>query len=279
MVDCTILNSLLSKYIPEITEHLTNTEFDNNLNNFIYKWFVSMFTQNFEEEYSLIIWDFIFLEGSIVIFKAALAIFMNLKNSILENSNFEDLYLIFSNMSTLNREGSYDQLRYYLGLRHFEFDNNFLNINRKKFIKPILETLKIEGTLYKDKAINKHYDSCNKEWPFCLQDNKNILINNLTYRTGTSVNIVEDYFFKEITNKYNQSVILKYEDLLTERRHHICNLDNPEPIDSAEIDKLDTDILDIRRISESFDNSDTFFADTDDDFTEFYKTIKMSNTK
>jgi hypothetical protein len=59
-----------------------------SLNNFIHKWFVSLFTQNFCEEYSLIIWDFLMLEGNIVLFKSSLAIFATLRIEIMKHENF-----------------------------------------------------------------------------------------------------------------------------------------------------------------------------------------------
>lgn len=50
MTDCSILNTLLQKYIPDLYTHLTKNGFELNLNNFIYKWLVSLFIQGFPEE-------------------------------------------------------------------------------------------------------------------------------------------------------------------------------------------------------------------------------------
>jgi hypothetical protein len=222
MIDCTILNNMLSKYIPEIYEHLMNNGFELNMNNFIYKWFVSLFIQNFNEEYSLIIWDFLFLEGSVVIFKAALAIFMNMKNKILNHTNFEDIYAVFTD--TPQEISDKKQLLYYLGLRHFEFDNIFINTNRKNFLKPVSDTIK-EGKvdkLVKDKSLERKFGDCNREWPFCINDHENRILDLIKYQTGSAPKIVENYFFNGINSFYNNSIQLNFDDVLCERLKHYC---------------------------------------------------------
>jgi hypothetical protein len=224
MVDCTILNSLLSKYIPELSEHLITNGFELNLNNFIYKWFVSLFIQNFNDEFSLIIWDFLFLEGSIVLFKAALAIFMNLKNSILNHYDFEKIYSIFSN-ATFNLQDKY-LLLYYLGLRQFEFNYEFINVNRVNFLNPITQTIKREGNTLNENVLKRHcIKECSKEWPFCLSSNNSRIINCLVLNTGSKSKIIEDYFFEGV-GKNKNSLPLEFTDVLCERQLHYCENKN-----------------------------------------------------
>jgi len=88
ITDCTLLNILIEKYLPDLQEYLTLIGFDISLNNFIHKWLVSIFIQNFNDSFSIKIWDFLFLEGSIVLFKAGIAVLKSLKSEIMLNRNF-----------------------------------------------------------------------------------------------------------------------------------------------------------------------------------------------
>jgi hypothetical protein len=92
ITDCLILVNLLQKYLPDLYNFLVNNGLEENLNNFIHKWFVSLFVQNFKEEFSLLIWDFLFLEGNIILFKAGLAVFKILKNEVMEKNDFGKIY-------------------------------------------------------------------------------------------------------------------------------------------------------------------------------------------
>lgn len=92
ITDGVILVNLVQKYLPDLYDFLIQNEFETNLNNFIHKWYVSLFVQNFREEFSMIIWDFLFLEGNISIFKAALAVFNIMKKDIMSKSNFGKNY-------------------------------------------------------------------------------------------------------------------------------------------------------------------------------------------
>jgi hypothetical protein len=88
ITDCLILVNLLQKYLPDLYNFLVINGLEENINNFIHKWFVSIFVQNFKEEFSLLIWDFLFLEGNITLFKAGLAVFKILKNEIMVKNEF-----------------------------------------------------------------------------------------------------------------------------------------------------------------------------------------------
>jgi hypothetical protein len=83
------MNNMLEKYLPDLYRFLIHeNDLEGSVNNFIHKWFISLFTQNFREDFSLVIWDYLFLEGNIVLFKAGLAVFKILKNQILSKKNF-----------------------------------------------------------------------------------------------------------------------------------------------------------------------------------------------
>lgn len=88
ITDCAILVNFLEKYLPDLYKFLMENNFELSLDNFIHKWFVSFFVQNFQKEICVVIWDFFFLEGNIVLFKAALAVLKILKKDIMEDTSF-----------------------------------------------------------------------------------------------------------------------------------------------------------------------------------------------
>jgi hypothetical protein len=88
ITDCSILINFIEKYLPDLFAYLKNNNLELGITNFIHKWFVSLFAQNFSSDVNLIIWDFLFLEGNMVMFKAALGILKILKNEIMSSPNF-----------------------------------------------------------------------------------------------------------------------------------------------------------------------------------------------
>lgn len=96
ITDCVIMINMLQKYLPDLYKFLTQEHsLEASVNNFIHKWFISLFTQNFSEEFSLVIWDYLFLEGNIVMFKAGLAVFKILKTQIMLQRSFGKIYISY----------------------------------------------------------------------------------------------------------------------------------------------------------------------------------------
>ncbi len=89
ITDSVILITFLQKYLPDLFKFLfIDNNFGSSFSNFMHKWFVSLFVQNFPENFSMLIWDFLFLEGNIIIFKSALAVLKILRKDIMVNNNF-----------------------------------------------------------------------------------------------------------------------------------------------------------------------------------------------
>ena len=55
MVDCSLINTMLQKYLPDLYNHFIALNFEINLDNFIYKWLVSLFIQGFSEKVIILI--------------------------------------------------------------------------------------------------------------------------------------------------------------------------------------------------------------------------------
>ena len=73
IIDCKLITILLSKYLPDLFTYFKENKFELSVNNFIHRWLVCIFTQNFDMSISDIILDFFFLEGEITVIKSCLA--------------------------------------------------------------------------------------------------------------------------------------------------------------------------------------------------------------
>jgi hypothetical protein len=214
MVDCSILIKLIKIYLPLVYNHLCDIGFEMSLNNVLYKWFVSVFIQNLSTDLSLIIWDMIFLEGNFIFFKAALAILKIMKKTILSKSTLEDINEVFD--EDTRQLNDRQTLIYYLIIRKFEFDYDFICKSRLSFQTTIFENIfkdnesKINRISLQESGENnkpklkrasyvKNVTECSREWPLCIYDNnyKYNVISFLIFRVQNSPQFIENYFGEE----------------------------------------------------------------------------------
>lgn len=82
-----IFDNLFKKHIPDLYDHLVLT-LEVPLETFLYKWFFTVFSDSLQMEVVLIVWDFLLIfEFEVVLFKTAIIILQNLKNSLLEHND------------------------------------------------------------------------------------------------------------------------------------------------------------------------------------------------
>ena len=114
-----MINEFLKKYFPKLNDFFTRNDF--SISNFVHKWLVTIFANGFMEETTYLIWDFLFLEGNIVIIKTCLIIFCILKRKLLKyEHNFEELFSILT-FGTEKIEPKTPTLLYGLCLKKFEY--------------------------------------------------------------------------------------------------------------------------------------------------------------
>ena len=80
MTDTKIITFLIKNYFPQLKPILNNEMIEPLLENFIQQSLCGIFTTYLNEETSLLIWDFLFLEGNIVIIKTFIALFRCLES-------------------------------------------------------------------------------------------------------------------------------------------------------------------------------------------------------
>lgn len=206
IVDTMVMHILLKMYHQEIYSHFVKLGYDISLNNVLYKWYVSLFIQNTNEELSFIIWDSLFLEGNIILFFASLAMFRILKYEIINSQNLEDLHILFDyDITKFNNK----QIMYWFCIiKRFEFGYLFLQKHRIEYEKIVAETI-IQNNKKRLEALKKKrvasycqgISLCKKNWSICIYDidyKYNNIINFLVFRIGKKIRVIENYFFEKV---------------------------------------------------------------------------------
>ena len=88
LVDQKVFILLIQKYKTKLFKHLKKTGLDFALISF--QWFVCLLSANLPKKVAEAIWDFMFLEGTVSIFRAALAILNILEPELLKIKEFND---------------------------------------------------------------------------------------------------------------------------------------------------------------------------------------------
>lgn len=232
---------------------------------------VTLFLENFKEETSFLIWDFLFLEGNIVLIKTCLIIFCILKRKLLENeNNFEDLFVILtSETNTIKRNNP--TLLHGLSVKQFEFTEEYLEMTREMLSESIVKGIdednkeKFNKKREMDKRTQRITDNeiesnpikCNVKWPICFEEeniDKPITVNKyLILQQSNQGEIDYDYFFNTLSGKKGKNVNKEEEpyDILIERQKHSCYSSKVEELRN----KLTYHMHNIIKYTTSKDNS------------------------
>lgn len=244
LVDTTIIKELVKKFMPKLSVRIEEKKDylgDFIGNNFINRGLTNLFSNGMiDKEISLIIWDYLFLEGNKVLFQSFLAIYNYLSKIILSgeasiefyneiinneikklNKNDEDfIYNLFFKFDKALSNNNFDEYRFDLSLKVADTieEQNIEHVKSK--VK-----LSYDKKLY-DKQLNK-IKTCDKKWPYCISDT---YFENVTrtvfYTVFHEVNnkYINDFFFSEKKNEENKvNKKQNYYNLRIERRPHYCN--------------------------------------------------------
>lgn len=244
LVDTTIIKELVKKFMPKLSVRIEEKKDylgDFIGNNFINRGLTNLFSNGMiDKEISLIIWDYLFLEGNKVLFQSFLAIYNYLSKIILSgeasiefyneiinneikklNKNDEDfIYNLFFKFDKALSNNNFDEYRFDLSLKVADTieEQNIEHVKSK--VK-----LSYDKKLY-DKQLNK-IKTCDKKWPYCISDT---YFENVTrtvfYTIFHEVNnkYIDDFFFSKKKNEENKvNKKQNYYNLRIERRPHYCN--------------------------------------------------------
>ena len=207
VTDACISIELIRENSSKISEKLNDKNFELIINNIIYKWFLSIFSQIENEKIFYLIWDLFFLEGNLILFKAAISLIKITTNEIIQNISLEKIIKLLDSKIFFedNDEKNYKKLLFFLIIKKYEFNMDLINNKRSIYypsIKKYLLSFKNYG------RINlKNNLECNNNWFFCIDsinDRNNNFVDFYTLKTNNEINIIEDYFYNKNENKENK---------------------------------------------------------------------------
>ena len=235
-VEVDILMCLLRDlYTPNMLKKLDKNDKIIYLQNILLQWFISLFIIKFPKNLQLFIWDIFFIEKKIVLYKVSISLLHKYKNEIASADSIESLNKFLD--ETFSKFNDVIFLKYILLIKNFEFDDEFLNLNRRNFMeikKKMWEKDNIKKIQnIKEKLLDRE-DLCNVNWPICIYDPslKYQYNDSLIYRQlNDNNNIIEDYFKNDKNLRGKQYFSLKdnthnrnidYDTVLIERKPHFC---------------------------------------------------------
>lgn len=272
IVDMTIITSFVKKYYPKLRPVLEEKEEnagDYIGKNLINQGLTNIFLNNMVTEgASLLIWDYLFLEGNTVLIKTFLALYYCIRKPLLTcKRDVEHFQMVITNdLRNVNN----DNVEFITNLiiKQYEFTEDYLDqvrFNLSQKIEDSFENDNIETVKSRIKAVNKNYTSlnfksCNKNWPYCTNDyyfeNVNQIVKYTTMNPKYIEHFCDDYFFeglkrrivykkeykksKEISDPYllqskkDKETIPEHYNLIMERRLHYCSETNDNPENNDE---------------------------------------------
>ena len=234
---------MIEKYLKNLYDFFQKNQFELTVNNFIHKWFISLFTQNFNHDLSDIILDFFFLEGYIILTKTCLGVFAVLRKQLMKGEDFEEIYTILSEKT--NDIKNPQLILYFLARRKFEFKLETLDHFREILQLPIIENLRkgkqkrknskstVDIRSMKNLNVNKIKKKvyCDPKWPFCINDNNpHDILQVLVLNSQKRPYIIDDYYYtktfsypNEKEGKIDEYFISGDKDVVLERQKHHCD--------------------------------------------------------
>ena len=138
LIDQKIIIQILQKKKLKLFKHLQHIGLDFAIISF--QWLICLLSANLTKCVAESIWDFLFLEGSVTIFRGIIAILNILEEEILKQEDFNDLYQILDNgpkQSIINPEIIVKQMSKCRYIKHMYIDRH-----RNKMRPEIMEEQK-----------------------------------------------------------------------------------------------------------------------------------------
>ena len=125
-------------YIPDLLENLNDYVLI-YLKNIIMQWFLSLFVINFPFDATTVVWDTLFLDKKIVLFKLCLSLVKLIKDDLLKIHELEEMKNFMQDFCNNFRNINY--LKYVLIQKQFEFNEKFIEYNYSILITSIIESI------------------------------------------------------------------------------------------------------------------------------------------
>ena len=240
VVETTLIETLISYYLPELNSFFKKKEFTLTLSNFIHKWIVCLFSQTLRPEMVYTLYDFFFIDGFITMIKTSIFILTCIQKELLTKKVFGEIYSIFVEIK--NKITNPKNLIFFICQKKFRLDKDDIIAYRKMLEGPIINKINTSELQYnvrrtaeeKKKLLKKKNIYCNPNWPFCLYqaslfDVRDVLI----LKESKPPYIIEDYYYEKNQEYPDENIDYIDGDLpldktrnieiLIERRKHVCD--------------------------------------------------------
>ena len=275
MSDVDILVCMLKeKYCPDLINCLRE-DLLIYIKNILMQWFLSLFILNFPIQAQLLVWDILFVDNKVTLFKTAIYLIKEMKNEILKVNNLESLTILIKNFC-LNFK-NLNALKFQLILKKYEFNNSYISYNRLFILSEMIERInknnqfKLERLKEKVKERN---DYCDISWPYCLYecDSYYKIVDYFVLKNNENLEIIDDYCEKEnnyqiIKIQINTKNEFNFQNILIERIGHVCNEINKKREKKNNSEKNSEDSI------TSIGTNNTI-NEKEDNFEENYKKFK-----
>ena len=240
IIETTLIETLISYYLPELNSFLKKKDFTMSLSNFIHKWIVCLFSQTLRPEMIYSLYDFFFIDGFITMIKASIFVSACIQKEVLQKKTFGEIYSIFIDVE--NKVINPKNMIFFICQKKFRINKDDIKHFRKLLQGPIINKINtselkhnVRRTAEETKALLKSKNIyCNPNWPFCLYqpsffDMKEVLI----LKESKQPYIIDDYYY--IKNDVYQDEKNDFIDgelpldktsnieILIERGKHICD--------------------------------------------------------
>ena len=240
IIETTLIETLISYYLPELNKFLAKKDFTITTSNFIHKWIVCLFSQTLKPDIVYTLYDFFFIDGFISIIKNTIFTLTSIQQEILSKKTFGEIYSVFTDVE--NKIINPKNMIFFICQKKFNLTKTDLIKYRKLLQIPIVNKItagelksNVRRTAEEKKALLKRKNiHCDPNWPFCLYDPsafdlKEILI----IKENKTPLIIEDYYYikhKGYQDDINDLIDGNIEidktadkEILIERHKHICD--------------------------------------------------------
>jgi hypothetical protein len=240
IIETTLIETLISYYLPELNLFLKKKDFTITLSNFIHKWIVCLFSQTLRPEMVYTLYDFFFIDGFISMIKMTIFILACIQHEILTKKTFGQIYSIFVDVE--NKIINPKNMIFFICQKKFRINKDDILLYRNLLQGPIINKIStselrynVRRTAEEKKALLKSKKIyCNPNWPFCLYqpslfDMREVLI----LKESKPPYIIDDYYYVKNEEYHDDKKDFIDGDLpldktsnieiLIERGKHICD--------------------------------------------------------
>ena len=264
IIETTLMETLISYYLPDLNTFLKKKDFAMSLSNFIHKWIVCLFAQTLKQEMLYTLYDFFFIDGFIIMIKACIFILTCIQKKLMKQRTFDEIYSIFVDIENIVINPK--NMIFFICQKKFRINKDDIKIYLKLLEGPIINNINTSELKYnvrrtaeeKKALLKKKGIYCNPIWPFCLYqpslyDIKEVLI----LKESKPPYIIDDYYYiknEEYPDEKNDFIDgeipldkINNIEILIERRKHIC--DDQKIVDiskkfSKQEKEIENDIMD-----------------------------------